>query len=595
MRVLVALGVVVLLALLSLPKLWLATPDGFRPVVRVSLLDLAQAWSLDRAAQRLAAAGQHRDAQQRWQAAVGNNPANAQLIRNTLEHFLSRSTTGSQPAIEMVLHTGWLLRLTETNRADRTLAARIYDHFAIPDMVSAMIEPVVDNLSPLEDALYLKALFAEAQWSEFTTRWDRRQAQFAQDPELRLYHAAYLAGWGPPGSVTDSRQQLEDATADPQLRTTARRLRLILLAKTLEVEAYGTLLTQLVAEQADELMQHLAYWRLLTDAGQKAEAQQLARTCPRQPRTPLELFQLASAHLGLGLTEEALETLRRYARELAGPGVPWGTRTWQLYTDLLITQRRWDQLRAAAYDLRVWDRARDILAGYSLYMEGRAEFGLDHFGQAATLFDRAAARAYPDPEVALEVAANLHGLKYPRAAWKVLRPHAIHLRTALTACLLMVEIQLALAEDASLLLQFAQTAYDLAPEDPVAVNHYASALLINQQTPEEAARLTRALLEAQPPFPPAAVTHALALALSRRLQEAELFLDAIPPAAVTGVAKSFFHLAWLEIHARSGQPQLAWADLDQLAQQKLFPNQVRWLETQRAQLPPRRAEPSADS
>jgi hypothetical protein len=44
-----------------LPKIWTATPDGFLPVVRISGLDLVQAWSLRRSAEKFERQGQLAD------------------------------------------------------------------------------------------------------------------------------------------------------------------------------------------------------------------------------------------------------------------------------------------------------------------------------------------------------------------------------------------------------------------------------------------------------------------------------------------------------------------------------------------------------
>ncbi|MBI4325180.1 MAG: hypothetical protein HY674_07930 [Chloroflexi bacterium] len=75
---------------LFLPKIWTTSPDGFMPVIKVSGLDLAQAWSLKRNARRAATAGRLNDASYSWMAAIANNPADPEAIRSFLDGVLRR-------------------------------------------------------------------------------------------------------------------------------------------------------------------------------------------------------------------------------------------------------------------------------------------------------------------------------------------------------------------------------------------------------------------------------------------------------------------------------------------------------------------------
>ena len=61
---------------LFLPRIWRTTPPGFLPVIKISGLDMAQAWSLRRSALRSTKAGDLDQATYAWQAAVARNPAN---------------------------------------------------------------------------------------------------------------------------------------------------------------------------------------------------------------------------------------------------------------------------------------------------------------------------------------------------------------------------------------------------------------------------------------------------------------------------------------------------------------------------------------
>ena len=69
---------------LFLPRIWRTTPPGFLPVIKISGLDMAQAWSLRRSALRSMKTGQLDQAAFAWQAAVAHNPANPDLVRGAL-------------------------------------------------------------------------------------------------------------------------------------------------------------------------------------------------------------------------------------------------------------------------------------------------------------------------------------------------------------------------------------------------------------------------------------------------------------------------------------------------------------------------------
>jgi len=67
-------GLLIFLALF-LPRIWRVTPPGFLPVITISGLDMAQAWSLKRSALRATSARNFELAADAWNTAIANNPA----------------------------------------------------------------------------------------------------------------------------------------------------------------------------------------------------------------------------------------------------------------------------------------------------------------------------------------------------------------------------------------------------------------------------------------------------------------------------------------------------------------------------------------
>src|SRR5262249_30239192 len=256
---------------LFLPKIWRTSRHGFIPVIKVSGLDLVQAWSLKRTALKAAAAGDFEEANFAWQAALANNRTDPDLVRGALRNILAdpnrRRRTG--PAIQESL---WLLRLTQTNLVDLELAAQVLDQFNYYDSVLTLLQPRVQELTPLLAAVYLKSLFSLGRMQAFEAGWKRFHDQVQNDPELPLYRAAFLAGWGPPGTITEGRQTLEAATQDPALRVLAYRLKLALSGREMNAAEYGKTLKQLEDWREDTLIQHAGLWRLLHDTGRSEEA-----------------------------------------------------------------------------------------------------------------------------------------------------------------------------------------------------------------------------------------------------------------------------------------------------------------------------------
>src|SRR6185369_3109145 len=70
-------------------KIWTVSPPGVQPRIRISGLDLVQAWSLKRNAVKAMANGKNDEAAYAWQAAINNNPADPELVRGALRNVQS--------------------------------------------------------------------------------------------------------------------------------------------------------------------------------------------------------------------------------------------------------------------------------------------------------------------------------------------------------------------------------------------------------------------------------------------------------------------------------------------------------------------------
>ncbi|MBM3880038.1 MAG: hypothetical protein FJ387_10015 [Verrucomicrobia bacterium] len=589
--VLILLGSVLLGAGVALPRIWVVSPPGYEPPVKIRLVNLVQAWSLRRSAVKLAEVGKADEAAICWRSAIASHPGSAALYRGALGHWLATGTTVGGPAFEARGQLSWLLRLSGTNQADVALALRVYDRLEEAPEVLALLQPREASLSTAEEAHYVKALFRTARWDEFNARWERAAEAVHADPEVALYRAAYVAGWGPSETAAAARQQVEEAQKDPERKRVAFRLKLILSARLMDAGGVAAALRRLEGMQAARLTDYLAYWKLLSELGRKEEARALAEQFERAPETPAELLQFSVACVALGAREKTRRLLGDYTSRFGRPGVELGGELWQLYAGLLADMESWDELRRSALNLRVLDAGRDHWTGYSFFMEGRAAHGQGQYDEAVAHFAKAAEHPYPDAETALAVAMQLYQLGFPAVASPILIKHYEGVTNRPVYWDTLFECQLHLRQDARLLLAAAQRAYELSPRSADLAVKYAGALLLNRESPEVALGLTVELLAANSNSAEIRLNHALALARNQRWQDARTTLEALRPDQLTERQTDLYHLTRLEVHLGLEELEAARAVLAELDDQPLFPNQAEWLATVRARLNGRQGQP----
>lgn len=559
---------------LSLPavvlRLWRTSPDGFAPIVRISGIDWAQSWSLRRAARSQAAAGQWDKALFSLRAAVANNAANADTVRELLQTSLH---VGNQPKnVGMVVGQAyWLLRLTGTNRADVELSVRAFDHFQCYELVEATAAPFDKELSLPIQAMRLKAYFELGHVDPFQRLWDRIGAGLGSNPELGLYRAAYQAGWGVPGEVAAGRQKLEAAASDPRWRILANRLLIKVARQLLEEPAYRKALDQLDLAQASTGMDHVGYWRLLLAAGRKVDAVELAKNYPYPPKTPLEVIRMSEILNELGLKEETGALLRKYVPQLRTVDA-----VWLYYANFLLENQQWEEVRSLALTIRRDSGVRDELAAFSYFLEGRAELALDRRPNAEAAFRKCLEFEFKQPKLGLFVADNFNRLGFPEMAAPIL----VRLQKQFADSIgywQMVFITANELKQADLLLTGGSNAFRLQPASTVAAHNYAAALLVNHQRPEEAVRLTLDVLKSRPGTYPAMINHALALIANKRLDEAEKLIQTIPAARLGPEEASSYYLALFQLEVERHQTAQLQNTARRIHLSDLFPGERQFI------------------
>jgi len=577
-RVLALIVLVFAVVALALPKVWRMTPLGFEPPVRVSLLNMAQAWQLRRSAQKLAAQGAQEEAAAAWRAAAAKNMGDLPTVRQAL------SATANLPEVSRAVLTQaarlppWLIALGGTNQQDIGLVARLFDRSGRLDQVYDLLHPSRDQLSHENEVLYLKALLDRGDGVAYAARWERLGTELAKDPTLALYHTAYLAGWGPLAVRDDARRRLAQAAEEPGERILATRLQLLDYAQAQDSENYAVALERLVESRADRLRDHLWLWRLLELSGQSDAARTLARQEADKPHDAKDTIALADALDGLGLTDQAHAVLRQYTLRQGGDGLRATQAVWLKRGASLSAASDWRGLLEMVEELRTLPLALGELGGWADFIEGRAHHETGHLEQARAAMQAAARKSFPSPRVALEVGVALKQLAYLDEAWEVLAPLEQALKDEPFYWEVVFELTERKRQDPVLLLKAALEARRLHPGDDRWEFNYAAALLINRQDPTQAVVVTRDFLARAPTSPYARANHCFALALNERWDEAAALLSTLDPNRFDEFGRTVFNLCAFEIHLGQKRLDLARLDAAAIRREHLFPNQVQWLE-----------------
>ncbi|MCB1126002.1 MAG: hypothetical protein KDM81_05865, partial [Verrucomicrobiae bacterium] len=510
----VSAGILILMLLgvfafgFSVLKLWRTTPTGFRPVVRISLLDYGQAWSLRRSAEKHLAAGQVNEALRAYFNAAQNNLGDITVVRQTLETLVSAGETTAEAMSERASKTAdWLMLLSRTNRGDVFLAARVYDAIGDSYAVLRLLDTGEREIPTSLYGVMAKAKFNSGDAGAFGEWWDKTDESAKANPVLELYHAAWLAGWGVNGGEEAALQKLEAAAVTLDRRFLANHLLLRVARQQKDLAEYGEALDRLERFQGDRMADHVDYWKMLREAGRMEEALKQAREYPYPPRHPLEVAQYGVALSELGDTKSARKVLERYGPTLGdGPAV-FCMPLWALLGDLYIADQAWPELARMGRDIRALPYGNATMGGFGWFAEGRATVALGDRETAGQMFDAAVHEGFSTEEMDLEVASVMLQQGYPEQAQRLLQPLEETLGERVRYWQILFEAAYAQREDEALLFKAARRAMDLDPDNLTRRVNYAVALLTTRQRPADAVAMTLEYADANQGSPTARLNH----------------------------------------------------------------------------------------
>ncbi len=577
-------ALVVLLVSAGLPKVWIVTPPGISPVIRVSWIDMAEASVRAGMARNAEARGRFDDAAYHWRAAVLLDPGDPAWLRRSISNLMRSPPRDAARFSRAMGDTFWLLRLTSTNSADLDLAIEACEHYRVDDLL-LRLTGALQRPTPRQQVARVKALLRRGSEAAFDeARGKLPPTAVADDPELRLYDAAARAVRGGTTASAGLRE-LEAAkrSGPPALREQALRLLLLVSHNRRDLTAYDADLAALRDLHRDQPLEHAALWDLLRRAGRRDEAVRLALRFADPPVSSTEVLGLTEAFLRLGLDDHAVRLLRRFVPTL---GVT--SDVWLALTELLARQQRWEDLHEVALEIRGNDLTRTSLGGFGHYLDGLAEVSLGRTNTAVAAFAKVPTLAIRDEAVALRTARDLLAHDAAAPALELLRDHEPALRSDPAYWQAMQQAAYR-TRDAALLLEAARRHHALAPDRPGAANDLAAALIINRQDPALLLGLTRRGLAAAPTALPTRLNHAFALLQNGLPAAARPMLLAIDERALGPLEQTMVALARAELAAEEDRPSECLRAVDRVQRRFLMPPQTAWLDRMRIRMQKRAA------
>ncbi len=564
---------------LMLPKIWLTTPEGFEPEIRISWLDVLQARSLKKTAERHAEAGQMSESIYAWKSAVANDPGDPELLRAGIRTILSVRAPTEENLGFGFQRLMWLLRLTQTNRVDAELAVEFLGRYDLDSYLARAVESQASELSDPSAGRYLKSLYRSGRFVDFQTYWESRRELFEKDKELRLYQAAWLAVHGPPLTLQSGRQELREATRDPEFRVLAARLSLAVHRTLLDVAGFEDALRLLEDNHLNLPSDHALHWQLLWSVGQGERAKELASVYSTPPKTADQAVALVGGFERLGMLEYGADFLDKYKQTLG-----YSPELWFQQYRLLSRLRQWQRMRGLANAMRSSPLVNSVLYGFSFYVEGIAEARLGRRDMADRAMKRVPELSMPDERVALSVAYSLRDEGYPELASTMLSKLQEEFADQVEFWLQLTMVAFE-SRDQPLLIRAAERAYELNPNSLATVNNYAGVLLATRSDPAEAVKLTLMLLLQRPNDTNARLNHVLSLLQNQRLEEASSMLLSINTLQLDPVQTSVYHFAWFELNTRRENYPMARASYVRVDKQRLVPVQAQWMDSQLSKFP----------
>lgn len=556
----------------SIPKIWTVTPEHFTPRIKISLLDMIQSRSLERTARKATLEENHHVAMFSWHAAIANNPSRPVLYRGSLTNSLAYNPKTARHIQATIHQSLWLLRLSQTNQADLNLCARVWEKMGFDSLVAHLPlwtdKPLPDHLKAEEGM----ARFRLGEINEFLKIRDQlRKVEFQSD-KWDLYCAAFSAGWRSGPEAHQGFKHLQMAQGDPVISNLAHRLSLKVYYKNLDNEAFRRSLDELAKTGNDLLNDHLLYWSLLTQSGQSDLARNLVIASKQEPLTPEEGIGLSRLLTLLEMEDEAVDTIEDTTQMF-----PLSTESWLERGKLFISIQDWNNLISTAYELQQHSLNSPALRDLATAFEAKAKFEQDRRQSSRELLTTLASRTEFPGIICLYIANLMMEMESSAEAEKWMLQFQPHLGENAEYWRNLTAIAYN-SRNAELLTTAAEKAYEIQPQNPVSMNNYAAALLINRQKPFTALGLTLQLFQTNPHSLESTINHAIALIMNLRAHEGLDLLNLVDADLLDDSTSSIYHFAAAQAFFHVGELEKALESSEKIDPGHLFKVQSNYLD-----------------
>jgi hypothetical protein len=572
-----ACSAVILAAALGIPRIWIVSPPGFYPTIRISWLDVIEARLYRRLALGAELDGNRQQAWNYWRQACSHNPTSRELIRHSLSNALTLPVRNLAYFSDAMSRTAVLMAVSRTNAQDLGLTLTVLGHFRLYDLIPDLAQNAPE-LAPAVETLVCKAflwLSRPDAYAKARQRWEH----VSHDPEIPLYDAALDAGWSTDAlAAAQGLERLEQYAKgeNSSLGVLALQLRLLVTAQKRDTSGYERSLVAIQDRHEDEPLQHAQFWQMLETDGRKARAIELARRAQMIPMSSTEILGVTDALIRLGLSDDAIDFLERFASPVKA-----NADVWLRYAEMLIDRQRWEDVRKVAVDIRSFPHLQFDLYGYSHFIEGLALRARGDFDAAEANFQLVPRLTFRKPELALRVAKRLAEVREFRPAVEVALAHEEHLELRTDYWNFLVEVASSL-KDSALMLRAAQRAYALNRKDLNLMNNFAAALIVTRSDPERLLALTTALYQWNPNILAAKVNHSLALVENNQVAEADAILSRITQTNLSSLERTMVSMAKAEVAGLKSDWPAAYSNLGLIDYSYLFPEQSNRLENLRS-------------
>lgn len=558
---------------LMIPKVWDPAPPQFSKTVRISLLDYMQAWNLRRTALKARSEGRWEESLVAWRTALANNFADPGLHRGALETLRDAPTVQSRNLNLLLFSSGLLLELSGTNRVESGLVADVLVRHRLGEVALDVLRPWEGELTPTEEAIWLRALLIAGKVSRFESEWQRVGARHADDPRMRLYRAAVDAS-GPPARAVEALERLRSALTDPGLRLEAARLLCGAALRREDLVDFERGMAVLRELDSAMVQDEVSYWALLARQDRREDALVKAQAYAGvPPPTPMEAVQLVRAWSELGLGDRAVAMLREHAG-LYGVNFE----VWAAYFDLLMERRQWDELRRVAALVRGNASGKDEVMGIAWYAEAMADLAEDRRTSARRYLQRMKESPMGNAKIVLRLASGLIQAGEFETSDELLKRVESELASQPEYWLQAI-MNAQGRRDVEAMQRATDRLLEVQPGSLVGLNMKLGLMLLKRTAPAEALTLSLRLMGGTSTLPGAVINHAAALLQNARTAEAGVVLARLDPARLGPVEKAAWQLAQVEFLGQSEREREALDLGKSIDRSQLMPSDQAWMDT----------------